>query len=332
MTIENRTLLQKADLAVSDLVADGGFLLPTQAQRFMRVLIDQPSLLKMARVIPMRSSKQLIEKIAFGSRVLRAGTEGTAIDSGDRVKPDLGSVELDAQLFKAEIRLNDETLEDSIERGNLKETIMDILAARTALDMEEIVVQGDTASGDTFLAKFDGILKQADANVIDHSLEVDPSTTKKLFYNQLRKMPSQFKRDKRSLVSFVSVNSELDYRETLSARATQLGDKLTTDDAPASAAGVPIVDLPTMPDGQSLLLNPKNINIGIWRKIKIETDKDVSAGQFIIVLTVRFDARFSVKEAVVKTTGISVSVPSQTTVGAGNPGLGGRIGSFTFTV
>lgn len=332
MMINNRTLLQKADLAVSDLVTDGGYLLPAQAVKFMKVLIDEPTIIKQARVVPMKSPKQLIEKIRFGSRILRPASEGTAIGAGDRVKPDLGSVELDAELFKAEIRLNDETLEDSIERGNLKDTIIELMAQRVALDMEEAIVQGDTASGDTFLAKFDGVLKQSDANVIDHSLAVDPTTTKALFFSMLKAMPSEFKRDKRSLIAYVSVNEELDYQETLSQRATVLGDKYTTDDTPSSAAGVPIMDLPTMPDGQALLTNPKNINVGVWRKIKIETDKDVSAGQLVIVLSVRFDARFSVKDASVKATGISVPVASNTSVGLAAGDLGGKIGDFSFTI
>lgn len=330
--IDNKTLLQKADLAVSDLVNDGGYLLPAQAMKFMRVLIDEPTIIKQARVIPMKSSKQLVEKIRFGSRILRPGDSGVALGAGDRVKPDLGSVEMDAELFKAEVRLNDETLEDSIERGDLKDTIIELMAQRVALDMEEVIVQGDEASGDAFLAKFDGIIKQADANVVDHSLAGDPTTTKALFYKMLKAMPSEFKRDKRSLIAYVSVNEELDYRESLSQRATVLGDQYTKDDAPASAAGVPIMDLPTMPDGISMLTNPKNINVGIWRKIKIETDKDVSAGQFIIVLSVRFDARLSVADAVVKATGISVPVASNTSVGLNAGGLGGRIGSFSFTL
>lgn len=330
--ISNKTLLQKADMAVSDLVSDGGYLLPAQAVKFMKVLIDEPTIINQARVVPMKAPKQLVEKIRFGSRILRPASEGTAIGGGDRVKPDLGSVELDAELFKAEVRLNDETLEDSIERGDLKDTIMELMAQRVALDMEEVIVRGDTASGDTFLAKFDGLLKQADANVVDHSTDPDPKTHKGLFFKMLKTMPSEFKRDKRSLMSYVSVNEEIDYRETLSQRATVMGDKYVTDDAPAVAAGVPIMALPTMPDGQSLQTNPLNINVGVWRKIKIETDKDVSAGQFIIVLSVRFHARFSVKEATVKATGISVPVASNTSVGLAAGSLGGRIGPFTFTL
>src|SRR3954469_12790816 len=115
--MDNRTILEKADLALGDLTAGGGLLQPAQAQKFMRILINEAVILKQATVVPMRSPKQLIEKIRFANRVLRSGSEATALTQAERAVPNLGKVELDAQLFKAEVRLNNEILEDSIERG-----------------------------------------------------------------------------------------------------------------------------------------------------------------------------------------------------------------------
>ena len=99
--LSNRTILEKADLALADLTAGGGILKPAQAQKFMRLLIKDSVLMKMATVVPMASPKQQISKIKFGSRILRPGQEATALAVGDRAKPDLSSVELDAKLFKA---------------------------------------------------------------------------------------------------------------------------------------------------------------------------------------------------------------------------------------
>ena len=165
--LSNRTILEKADLALADLTAGGGILKPAQAQKFMRLLIKDSVLMKLATVVPMASPKQQISKIKFGSRILRPGQEATALAVGDRAKPDLTSVELDAKLFKAEVRLSDETLEDSIERGELRQTIMEMIAEAISRDMEEIVVSGDTASADPFLATMDGVVKQATSHVVD---------------------------------------------------------------------------------------------------------------------------------------------------------------------
>jgi hypothetical protein len=55
-----------------------------------------------------------------------------------------------------------------------------------------------------------------------------------------------------------------------------------------------------------LLTDPKNINIGIWRNIRVETDKLVSEGVLIIVATLRFDVKFAEESAVVKAINVKV--------------------------
>ena len=310
--MDNRTILQKADLALSDLTTGGGLLQPAQAQKFIRILIDESVILKQGTVVPMRSPKQLIEKIRFGSRILRPGTESTALPVADRAKPDLTKVELDAQLFKAEVRLNNEVLEDSIERGELRQTIMQLMAEAISRDMDEVIVQGDTTSPDAFLATLDGILKQATSNVVDAALA---TTNKAIFRDMLKSMPSEFLRNKRTLRYFTSVDSEIDYRDSLADRATPLGDQKLERDDQVFYSGVPVMDVPLFPEDLGggndttnvILTDPKNINIGIWRNIRIETDKDVSEGVLIIVATLRFDVKFTEETAVVKATNVKVA-------------------------
>jgi hypothetical protein len=303
--ISNKTLLQKADLALADLIADGGYLQPAQAQRFMRLLINEAVVLKQATVVPMKSPKQLIEKIRFASRILRAGTEATALTLDQRAKPDLGMVELDAKLFKAEVRLSYEVLEDNIERGNFRQTVMELMAERIALDMDEVVWNGDTASLDPFLAQFNGVRKQITSNLVD---ALGQRTNKVLFRDALKDMPSEYLRNKRAMRFLTSVDSEIDYRDSLAERATVVGDRFLEQDAPVMYSGVPVMSVPVCPENLSVGLNkteivltdPKNINVGIWRNIKVETDQDISAGVLIIVATLRFDTKLAEEQAAVK--------------------------------
>lgn len=308
---DNRSILEKADLALTDLTS-GGLLQPAQAAKFMRILIKQSKLMGMSTVVPMKAQKQLIEKIRFSGRVLRAGTEAQALSQGDRSKPDLSKVELDAELFKAEVRLDNEVLEDSIERQELRQTIMQILGDAIARDMEEVAIQGDTASADPFLAKFDGVLKQATSHVVDAGTV---ALNKQLFRDCLRAMPSEFLRNKADMRFLTSTDAEIDYRDALADRSTVLGDKFLEQEAPVAYSGVPVIDLQLMPENlgggtnctNMLLLDPKNINFGVWRQIRIETDKLVSEGVLIIVATLRFDVRFAHEDAVVKATNIKVA-------------------------
>jgi HK97 family phage major capsid protein len=301
----NRTILEKADLALADLTAGGGILKPAQAQKFMRLLIKESVLMKLATVVPMASPKQQISKIKFGSRILRPGAEATALAVGDRVKPDLSMVELDAKLFKAEVRLSDETLEDSIERGELRQTIMEMMAEAIARDIEEVIVSGDTASGDAFLAVMDGVLKQATSNVVDAAAN---PISKDLMRDMLKTLPSEHLRDKKAMRFLTSVDADLDYRNSLAERATAVGDKFLEGDTPVLYSGVPVQPVPLFPENLGagsdqtviLLCNPKNIHVGIWRQIRIESARDISEGTLKIVATLRFDVKYAEEPGVAK--------------------------------
>ena len=69
---------------------------PEQGAAFIRVLIKQPTLIRVCRVVEMIAPIRKINKIGFGSRILRAatsaialtatGSNGTALDG--RAKPD----------------------------------------------------------------------------------------------------------------------------------------------------------------------------------------------------------------------------------------------------
>ena len=303
--LDNRTILEKADLALADLTAGGGILKPAQAQKFMRLLIKQSVLMQQATVVPMASPKQQISKIKFGTRILRPGQEATALPAGQRAAPDLSQVELDAKLFKAEVRLSDEVLEDSIERGELRQTIMEMMADAISRDMEEVAINGDTASVDPFLATMNGLLKQATSNLVDAA---GAPLTKDLLRDMLKTLPSEYLRDKKAMRFLTSVDADLGYRNTLADRATVAGDRLLEDDTPVLYSGVPVQPIPLFPENLGvggdqtavLLCNPKNINVGIWRQIRFESDRDISEGTLKIVATLRFDVKFAEEPGVAK--------------------------------
>ena len=302
---DNRTILQKADLALADLTAGGGLLKPAQAQKFMRLLIKDSPLMRLATVVPMQSPKQQLSKIKFGSRVPRPGQEATALTPAERSAPDLSQVELDAKLFKAEVRLSDEVLEDSIERGELRQTIMEMMAEAISRDMEEVLINGDTLSADPFLAVMDGVLKQATSNIVDAAAT---PIAKDLLRDMLKTLPSEHLRDKKAMRFMTSVDADLDYRNTLADRATVAGDRLLEGDTPVLYSGVPLQPIPLFPENLGagsdqtvvLLCNPKNIHVGIWRNIRVESARDISEGTLKIVATLRFDVKFTEEPGVAK--------------------------------
>jgi HK97 family phage major capsid protein len=217
----------------------------------------------------------------------------------------MSHLELDAQLVKAEVHLSDEVLEDNIERGELRQTILEMIAEAAGRDMEEVIINGDTASADPFLATMDGLLKQATSHIVDAA---GVAINKNLLRDMLKSLPSEYLRDKKQMAFLTSVDAELDYRNTLADRATVGGDRFIEEDTPALYSGVPVKPVPLFPENLgaannrtvALLCNPKNVHVGIWRQIRLESFRDVSAGVLRVVATLRFDAKFAEEPGVAK--------------------------------
>lgn len=316
---DNRSILQKADLALSDLLTDGGLLVPEQAQKFLRILIKKSVVMGMATVEPMRSPKKKINKIRFASRILRAGQSGVALSEAERAKPDLSEVELDSKLFKAEVRLTNEVLEDSIERGNLRNTVMQLMTQAVSRDMEDQMLNGDTADADPFFNQFDGVLKQATSNIVAAG---GVKLHKGILRDLQKVLPTEFLVNKLDMRYMTSVDADIDYRDTLADRATPGGDRalgaVANSEAVVGYTGVPVVPVPLFPGDRNdipqapgttdvLFCDPKNMHVGVHREIRLETDKDISAGEVLMVITMRYDVKYAEELAVAKATGVLVS-------------------------
>jgi hypothetical protein len=305
--MENQEIIKKADLALSDLSSGGGLLNAEQTDRFIQVLIDSPTILNRARVVTMNSPQRKINKIGFGSRIMRAATSATALSSGDRVKPDLSQVTLNTKEIIAEVNLPYDVLEDNIEGGNIgvalqsgaggiHDTIVKLIAERAALDLEELILLGDTGSGDSYLALIDGYLKLATSHVVSAG---GATINKNLLKNGVKAMPDKYLRNRSALTHFVSVDNETEYRDTYASRQTALGDNMLQGTSPLFAYGSELIGVPLMPAAKGLYTNALNLIFGVQRRINIEFDKDIRARTFIIVLTARVDAAIEETDAVV---------------------------------
>lgn len=309
----NKSFLEKADLEVSDLMTNGGYLPEDQAMTFIQDMIKESVLMKMMTVKGIKSHTKLIDKISLGS-VLKPGTSGVALSQGDRSKPTTEQVTLNTYLMKAEIRLNDETVEDNIEQGTLKNTVMKMFKENIALDLEDCVVNGDsTGSTGGIKDLFNGLIKSADSG---HTVNAAQNPIDKSYLKSAAKaMPSQYNRMRQQQGWFTSENAELDYQDKLADRATVLGDNMVQNYAPARYGNRTIYPVPVFPDNLGagtnetvvILMDPKNGYVGLWRNIRIETDRDITTGEWIAVATLRAGFVLQETDAVVKLYGVTTS-------------------------
>lgn len=321
--MNNQSLIAKADIALTDLSADGGLLPPTVARTFIRRLIETPTIMKQARVIEMPSAQYKAPRIQFESRILRKATQGVALTQGQRSKPTTSEIELNAQEVIASVFIPYDVMEEAVEQANLnltdaqrqgnnanaptdgiRDTIVELIAERAAVDLEELGLLGDTTytnadpDDQAYLSMFNGYLKRAetDGNLYD---QLGAAIDGDMFKDGLTTLPKVYHRNKAALRHFVSVNQELNYRQHLAARQTGLGDSMINSTQPVLGYGVNVETAHLMPEDRGMLTHPKNMVYGIRRKINMEFDKDIHSRVYEIVLTARIDVTLEEERAIV---------------------------------
>lgn len=304
----NQHYIEKADLSIADL-SSGGLLLPQQTKEFFDIAIDKSTLLSMVTTQTMSAPSLEVSKFGFTQRVLRPAYEGTALPEADRSKPELGKVTLTTKEFIAEARIPYGVVEDNIINGSFPQYAISRLGEAVSRDMEEILIQGDTTSPDNFLSRMDGVLKMATTQVVNAG---GNRLDKSLLKQMIQTMPSKYMRDQRSLMLLTSKNAAIDYADSLANRQTQLGDDNIKNWSVGEYAGFNVIPIPMFPENLGggtnttnvLLVDPKNIVVGMQRDVRIETDRDISAREFIIVATVRFGVVYKHEPALVKATNV----------------------------
>lgn len=308
--LSKKAIVEKADVAVQDLVDNGGYLNPMQANTFIRMLQDQPTILNEMRVVPMNAPTMEINKIGFSNRIMRAApSSGTALSGTGfetHASPTTGKLELVTKEVIAEVHLPYDVLEDNIERGTLESTIMSMITERAAIDLEELIVLGYHLATDPYLALFDGLLITAKDHVVNYAtppVNLDVN----IFKSGIQAMPPKYLRNRSKMKFYTSHYLETEFAAQLSMRETTYGDVRTTNDYSniLNAFGVPVAPCAMMPDANYIFTIPQNLILGIQRRIQIEIDRLIRERSHIIVLTMRLAFAVEETDAVVKVTGLS---------------------------
>ena len=311
MTTENQKLIQRADIALADLASNGGLLNPEQANQFIDFVLDQPTMLQQVRVERMNAPSVKINRMGFGSRILRAApTSGSANDSGSndrylaksqRSAPSTSQIQLTSKEVIAEIRLPYELLEDNIEGRSMEEHLMRLIAERAALDLEEFALWADTTSADAYLALDNGWLKRCNAHIVDNA---NAGISPDVFANAMLALPQKYLKNLPQMRGYISMANTIRYRQKVAQRPTGYGDSALQNAIPLSAHGLALEGAPMLAadtiGNKGLVTFPKNLIFGIRREITVETDKDIRSREYIIVLTARVGLQVDDTDATVR--------------------------------
>lgn len=281
-----------------------------QAKQFITFVVDESVLTKMARQKMMSQPIEEINRLHIGDRVLVGKAEGVAPGGGSYVTASGSQIVLSTTAFIVPWEVTFEQMEDNIEEENFEETLMREISAAVANDIEELAVNGNTGSGDPFLALVNGwfTLAAADAaapwNSTTTAALTDKTLNKGVFSLLLKQLPTKYRRNRANLVFIVNPDDEQDYRISLSGRDTTVGDNALVLNQNLKIFGIDIVPVPSVAQGTAYVTLKKNLIYGIWKQIRLEKDKDIFKGTYQFAFHLRIGFAVEKGEAVARITGI----------------------------
>jgi hypothetical protein len=284
----NAEIIRKADMSVSQLASDGGKLPIEKAREFVARTISHSKFLSGIRLEEMAAEEKELPDLAFAARVLRPKASGDALPPSDRVRPNIGKGTLVAKEFGFEAKIPLDVLEENIEGEGILNTIQSALEEAIARDLEEVVLRGDTASSDAFLARFDGLVKLAATNTTSGgSAHLSDALLDALWLQ----LPQEARSAKESLRIATSTTAEFRWRRSVAARMTALGDTVHQDGKTLTYNGIMVDGYDLFPQNLggggnetvALLYHHRNAVYGIRREIRIGSEFNLREQAYYLV-------------------------------------------------
>ena len=273
---------------------NGGLLNPEQSARFLDYMFDATVIGKVARTVRMRADTTEIDRMSVGERLMTLATEGD--NTGSNAAVTFSKISLTTKKLRLDWELSTESLEDNIEGADLEDHIARMMATQAGNDIEDLVLNGDTASSTTFLTAFDGVVKKAKTSgrVVDAA---GAEVSRAVFNSALKAMPRKYKQRRNDLRFLAGSNLIQDflYKNSITAGTANPEDIASSVirgqqvalGGPAGfvapfAFGIPIVEVPLLPETQTgthtgasgshgdiHLTFPNNVVIGIKRDVTV---------------------------------------------------------------
>jgi hypothetical protein len=273
----------------------GGLLNPEQSARFLDYMFDATVIGKVARTVRMRADTTEIDRVGVGEKLMKLATE--AENTGSNAAVQFSKISLTTKKLRLDWELSTESLEDNIEGADLEDHIARLMATQAGNDLEDVVLNGNTAlTGDNLYKAFDGIVKIAKAN--GHVVAgAGAAISRDIFNKALKAMPRKYKQRRPDLRFLAGSNLIQDYLYSTSqniqnVNPQDIASSIIRGDqgglgGPAGyvapfAFGIPIVEVPLLKETQTgsyatptgehgdvHLTFPNNVVIGIKRDVTV---------------------------------------------------------------
>ncbi len=281
----NNEIIRKAAITTDSVTA--GILNPEQSKKFLGMTFEATPLSKLTRNVIRTAKVGEIDKIGIASRILRKKTENT--DDAYRVNPNFGKIEYSTSAVRLPWEITEETLRENIEGESFEATVTALMARQVGVDREDICLNGDEAcaSGDPdydFLKINDGWRKiiTLGGHTVNRTGVDGGEMSIDVFYDALSAMPAKYNNG--NLRWLMSPRRKQSWDKYLLDKVISSGGGLT-DGLMNSPASIAVIEVPSMPDNEIILTDPKNLVTVHTYGMKI---RKTTEGESAIMLDKRF--------------------------------------------
>lgn len=302
--------ITKDEIGTGDLA--GGELPRDLFDEFVERVQKEATLLDLVRTVEMPRKEMAIPKVGVGRQLLSEQTEGESPGAFEDAVS--GAVELDASRKTViPYELTQESVEDIVGGEEVADIILSHFEQQFAVDVQNLLINGDTDAASAFFSILDGYLEIArgadsesdrigspatDAGEVDSMPELDQAGAgidTQLFNDAIQTLEERY-RDPTSMVFMMSETQHQEYLNTLEDREDGLGPQILQGDDSVSPFGYDIQPVPDFPDDTILLTDPDNLVYGIHRDVEVdvidESDEVLERDLFArYALRARWDAQ-----------------------------------------
>lgn len=289
---------------------DGGILNPEQSRQFIEYIWEQQVLAQDGRRVTMRSNTAELEKLNVGERVIRAANQADASYTNADVA--FTKVDVTTKKIRLDWEVSTEALEDNIEGAQLEDHLVRSMTRAFANDLEDLAINGTGSGTNSFLSIMEGFYAKEVANGNQATAVTSSGSTWTVqdLQDIILAMPRKY-RGSRSAMKFYAGSPTLSsllnqLAQTGNFSSERIVERIVDGTVPQTVGapiqyrvlGLPILEVPYLPDNYVSLTFPENRIWGFQRDVTVHREFKPKKDTVEYTVFVRFGVQIEETDAV----------------------------------
>jgi HK97 family phage major capsid protein len=294
---------------VGDLVSDGGILNPEQSRQFIEYIWEQQVLARDGRRVTMRANTAELEKMNVGERVIRAAAQADSTFTNADVQ--FTKVEITTKKIRLDWEVSTEALEDNIEGFGLEDRLVRTMTRAFANDLEDLAINGTGSGTNAFLKIMEGFYaKELTGNEATSVASSGSAWSVQDLQDIILAMPRKY-RGSRSAMKFYAGSPTMssllnNLAQTGNYNSERIVERIVEGGVPQVVGaplqyrvlGLPILEVPYLPDDYVSLTFPENRIWGFQRDVTVHREFKPKKDTVEYTVFVRFGVQVEETDAI----------------------------------